>query len=96
MKHILPLLSVAGPWGRPDMSPYIFVNKISNDEPIDVYGNGDMYRDFTYVGDIVDGISRCIDLGDDDQVRSLRKLYAIHVHVNFWSFNLGNRHFASL
>jgi UDP-glucuronate 4-epimerase len=47
--------TVYGPWGRPDMAYFIFANKIMKGEPIDVYNNGEMERDFTYVDDIVDG-----------------------------------------
>jgi UDP-glucuronate 4-epimerase len=48
--------TVYGPWGRPDMALFKFVDAILNDRPIDVYGEGRMKRDFTYVGDLVDGI----------------------------------------
>lgn len=48
--------TVYGPWGRPDMSAFIFVKKILDGEPIPVFNNGDMRRDFTYVDDIVAGI----------------------------------------
>ena len=52
----LRFFTVYGPWGRPDMALYTFAQKISSDQPIDVYNNGDMKRDFTYVDDIVQGI----------------------------------------
>jgi UDP-glucuronate 4-epimerase len=48
--------TVYGPWGRPDMALYKFVERIERDEAIDVYGEGRMSRDFTYVDDLVDGI----------------------------------------
>ena len=50
--------SVYGPWGRPDMALFKFVKAMLNDEPIDVYNNGVMERDFTYVDDLVEGIVR--------------------------------------
>lgn len=53
--------TVYGPWGRPDMAPYKFTNAIFNDKPIDIYNHGDMYRDFTYVTDLVRGIRLLID-----------------------------------
>ena len=56
----LRLFTVYGPWGRPDMAMYIFAEKIINGEIISIYNNGDMYRDFTYVDDIVDGIEKCL------------------------------------
>jgi UDP-glucuronate 4-epimerase len=52
----LRFFTVYGPWGRPDMAPILFANAIMNDEPIKVFNNGDMSRDFTYIDDIVNGI----------------------------------------
>ena len=57
----LRFFTVYGPWGRPDMAPMLFAKAISNGEPIKVFNNGDMMRDFTYVADIVEGIIRVID-----------------------------------
>lgn len=48
--------TVYGPWGRPDMALYKFVERIERDEPIEVYGEGRMSRDFTYVDDLIEGI----------------------------------------
>jgi UDP-glucuronate 4-epimerase len=56
----LRFFTVYGPWGRPDMAYFLFVRAIADDKPIDVFNNGDMQRDFTYIDDIVDGISRVI------------------------------------
>ena len=53
--------TVYGPWGRPDMALYKFVEAILQDRPIDIYNNGQMYRDFTYVTDLVRGIRLLID-----------------------------------
>lgn len=50
--------TVYGPWGRPDMALFKFVDRILRDEEIDVYGNGEMSRDFTFIDDLVEGISR--------------------------------------
>lgn len=52
----LRFFTVYGPWGRPDMAYYSFTKKILNGEAIDVYNNGEMMRDFTYIDDIVEGI----------------------------------------
>lgn len=52
----LRFFTVYGPWGRPDMSPILFSRAILEGEPIKVFNNGDMSRDFTYVDDIVKGI----------------------------------------
>ncbi len=53
--------TVYGPWGRPDMALFKFTKGILEDTPIDIYNNGDMYRDFTYVEDLVKGIRLLID-----------------------------------
>lgn len=70
----LRFFTVYGPWGRPDMAPYIFTERISRGDTIDVYhtaeGN-EMKRDFTYVLDIVDGIMRSIEKGQAYDVFNL-------------------------
>lgn len=53
--------TVYGPWGRPDMALFKFVDAILEDRPIDIYNHGDMYRDFTYVTDLVRGLRLLID-----------------------------------
>ena len=53
--------TVYGPWGRPDMALFKFVEATLAGEPIDVYGNGQMQRDFTYIDDLVEAIVRLID-----------------------------------
>ncbi len=53
--------TVYGPWGRPDMAYFKFVDAILKGRPIDIYNHGDMYRDFTYVGDLVRGIRLLMD-----------------------------------
>jgi len=53
--------TVYGPWGRPDMALFKFTKGILSGEPIDIYNNGEMYRDFTYVTDLVRGIRLLID-----------------------------------
>ncbi|MCE4955672.1 NAD-dependent epimerase [Macrococcoides caseolyticum] len=57
----LRFFTVYGPWGRPDMALFKFTKNILNNQPIDVYNNGNMMRDFTYVDDIVEAISRLVD-----------------------------------
>jgi UDP-glucuronate 4-epimerase len=54
----LRFFTVYGPWGRPDMAPMIFAKAIMEGKPIDVFNNGDMKRDFTYIDDIVEGVLR--------------------------------------
>ncbi|NIJ51557.1 NAD-dependent epimerase/dehydratase family protein [Dyadobacter arcticus] len=52
----LRFFTVYGPWGRPDMAPFLFAEAIQSGKAINVYNNGDMKRDFTYIDDIVEGI----------------------------------------
>lgn len=54
----LRFFTVYGPWGRPDMALFLFTDAIVNDKPIDVFNHGDMLRDFTYIDDIVESITR--------------------------------------
>ncbi|WP_018267108.1 NAD-dependent epimerase/dehydratase family protein [Methylosinus sp. LW4] len=53
--------TVYGPWGRPDMALFKFVDAIEKGRPIDIYNHGEMQRDFTYVGDLVEAITRLVD-----------------------------------
>ena len=57
----LRFFTVYGPWGRPDMMMWIFTRKILAGEPVPVFNHGAMWRDFTYVDDIVSGIVGCLD-----------------------------------
>ena len=58
----LRFFTVYGPWGRPDMSPFLFAGKILKGEPIDVFNHGEHQRDFTYIDDVVEGVVRTLDL----------------------------------
>ena len=53
--------TVYGPWGRPDMAPYLFTSAVFEGRPIKVFNHGDMMRDFTYIDDLVSGIRGLID-----------------------------------
>ena len=76
----LRFFTVYGPWGRPDMSPFLFVKRVLEGTPIDVFNHGDHQRDFTYIDDIVEGVVRTSDRpakpdpgydpGDPDAARS--------------------------
>lgn len=59
----LRFFTVYGPWGRPDMAYWSFTDRILRDQPIQVFNNGDMLRDFTYIDDIVDGVIRISERG---------------------------------
>ena len=61
----LRFFTVYGPWGRPDMSPFLFASAILNNRPIKVFNNGDMLRDFTYIDDIVEGVIRVMKKAPD-------------------------------
>ncbi len=68
----LRFFTVYGPWGRPDMAPMLFAKAMLDDKPINVYNNGDLERDFTYVGDIVEGVVKVMNhvpLMDQNDVR---------------------------
>ncbi|HAS8547370.1 TPA: NAD-dependent epimerase [Vibrio vulnificus] len=58
----LRFFTVYGPWGRPDMAPFIFTKKILDGDTIDINNHGDMWRDFTHVKDIVEGVVRIADV----------------------------------
>ena len=57
----LRFFTVYGPWGRPDMSPFLFTDAILNGRTIKVFNHGDMLRDFTYIDDIVEGVVKVLD-----------------------------------
>jgi UDP-glucuronate 4-epimerase len=57
----LRFFTVYGPWGRPDMSPFLFLRAMLAGEAIKVFNHGEMMRDFTYVDDVVEGVVRVID-----------------------------------
>jgi UDP-glucuronate 4-epimerase len=57
----LRFFTVYGPWGRPDMAMWLFAKAIFAGEPINVFGEGNMRRDFTYIDDIVSGVVACLD-----------------------------------
>ncbi len=57
----LRFFTVYGPWGRPDMSPFLFTRKILGGEPIEIFNNGQHQRDFTYIDDVVGGVVRTLN-----------------------------------
>lgn len=73
--------TVYGPWGRPDMAIFLFTDAIFNDRPIKVFNNGDMYRDFTYVDDIVEGVFNIMnsDTSNNHQVFNIGNSKPIHL-----------------
>ena len=74
----LRFFTVYGPFGRPDMAYYKFTQKILAGEPIQIYNQGDMYRDFTYIDDIVQGIENILcNPPAENQKGAFYKLYNI-------------------
>jgi UDP-glucuronate 4-epimerase len=69
---MLRFFTVYGPWGRPDMALFRFVDAISADKPIDVYGYGKPQRDFTYIDDLVEAMTRLIAIAPDEANRVTR------------------------
>ncbi|MEH6449836.1 MAG: NAD-dependent epimerase [Oleispira sp.] len=81
----LRFFTVYGPWGRPDMAPFLFTDAIANDRSIKVFNNGKMQRDFTYIDDIVEGVIRIqnvIPNKENNPVSEGSPLYKV--------FNIGN------
>jgi UDP-glucuronate 4-epimerase len=87
----LRFFTVYGPWGRPDMALFLFTKAILAGEPIDVFNNGQMKRDFTYIDDIVQGIVRVIGKipGSDPQWRSDKPDPATS-YAPYKIYNIGN------
>ena len=71
----LRFFTVYGRWGRPDMAAFIFTKAILEGQPIQVFNNGDMQRDFTHVTDIVPGILACLDRPPTDTSGAPHKVY---------------------
>jgi UDP-glucuronate 4-epimerase len=65
----LRFFTVYGPWGRPDMALYSFTKTILENKPIQIFNNGKMKRDFTYIDDIIEGIVRIIDKAIQNQTK---------------------------
>ncbi len=87
----LRFFTAYGPWGRPDMALFIFTKAILNDEPIDVYNNGKMSRDFTYIDDVVEGIYRLIPtIPKGDQNWKYEESVPSESFAPFKVYNIGN------
>jgi len=80
--------TVYGPWGRPDMALFKFVNGIINNKPIDIYNNGEMYRDFTYVDDLVNGIKLLVNCIPNN--KKISKNDSLSPVAPFRVVNIGN------
>ena len=79
----LRFFTVYGPWGRPDMAPFLFADAIFKDKSIQVFNYGDMMRDFTYIDDIVEGVIRVLD-------KPATPALEANIHAPCRLFNIGN------
>ena len=86
----LRLFSVYGPWGRPDMAYFKFTKKIIAQKKIDIYNKGKMYRDFTYIDDIVDGIKALINKAPNSKQLNKFKNDSLSSVAPFRVLNIGN------
>lgn len=78
----LRFFTVYGPWGRPDMAPFLFTDAIVNDNPIKIFNNGKMVRDFTYIDDIIEGVVNVLEHG--------YKKTKNHSEIRHKIYNIGN------
>ncbi len=83
----LRFFTVYGPWGRPDMMYFKFTKKILENEEIEIYGNGNMWRDFTYVDDVTDGIKKLLEVPN---VKIFESQKYQEEKIPFRIFNIGN------
>jgi len=89
----LRFFTVYGPWGRPDMAYFKFAKAIVEGRSIDIYNNGDMWRDFTYVDDIVEGILRIADkIPQGDKAWDPANPDPSRSRAPYRVFNIGNNH----
>ncbi|MFG1379816.1 NAD-dependent epimerase [Xanthobacter autotrophicus] len=83
--------TVYGPWGRPDMALFKFVDAIRNNRPIEIYGEGKMSRDFTYIDDLIEGIVRLIATPPEEanRVTADGVIDTLSQHAPFRVVNIG-------
>jgi UDP-glucuronate 4-epimerase len=87
----LRFFTVYGPWGRPDMALFLFTKAILKNEPIHVFNNGQMRRDFTYIDDIVEGIVRVSDrIAEPDPNWKGESPDPASSHAPYKVYNIGN------
>lgn len=87
---VLRFFTVYGPWGRPDMALFKFTKRILENKKIDIYNNGKMYRDFTYIDDIVNGIELLIKNSPKVNQKSKYKNDSLSDVAPFRILNIGN------
>jgi UDP-glucuronate 4-epimerase len=73
----LRFFTVYGPWGRPDMAAFLFTKAILDSEPIKVFNEGNMSRDFTYIDDVVEGVSKVLNQKKEGKAKDSFKIYNV-------------------
>jgi UDP-glucuronate 4-epimerase len=93
----LRFFTVYGPWGRPDMSPFLFTHAIFKGEPIQVFNKGEMQRDFTYIDDVTEGVVRVVDqIATADESFDLQHPDPAASFAPYRIYNIGNHEAVSL
>jgi len=87
---MLRFFTVYGPWGRPDMALFKFTKGILNNKKIDIYNYGKMYRDFTYIDDVVNGVKLLINKAPNNYQRKKIKNDSLSPVAPFRVLNIGN------
>ena len=87
---MLRFFTVYGPWGRPDMAYFKFTKNILEGKKIDIYNNGKMYRDYTYIDDIVDGIYKLLNKTPKQNTKKKFKNDSLSPVAPFRILNIGN------
>ena len=91
---ILRFFTVYGPWGRPDMALFKFTNSILNEEPINVYNEGEMWRDFTYIDDLINYLKKL--LSRKTIIKNEIKNNSLSMSAPYRILNLGNQNTVKL
>jgi UDP-glucuronate 4-epimerase len=91
----LRFFTVYGPWGRPDMAYYKFVRAIEQGHPIDLYNQGRMQRDFTYVDDVIEGVTRLLAVPPTQRLSEEKPAESVS-YARFRVYNIGNSRTVSL
>ena len=86
----LRFFTVYGPWGRPDMAYFKFVDAIAQNRPIDVYNHGQMKRDFTYIDDVVEGIMRVMEKPQRKLTAAEAEAQSLDSTAAYKIYNIGN------
>lgn len=88
----LRFFTVYGPFGRPDMAYFSFAEKIMNSEEIEIFNNGDMERDFTYIDDIVESVYRLLDKSPNKNINWKKDNNISESYAPYRILNIGNNH----